>query len=299
MRRYIFVTGSVISSLGKGIASSSLAALLQSHGYKTRLKKLDPYLNLDPGTMSPNQHGEVYVTADGTETDLDIGHYERFANIEAQKSDSFTSGRIYADVLARERRGEYLGATVQVIPHITDYIKEIIPLHVDPDVDFLIIEVGGTVGDIESQPFLEAIRQFCHTSVETIQIHLTYIPYLASTKELKTKPSQHAIKGLLQAGLQPDILLCRCEHELSDVEKTKLSLFCNVKKENVILARDVETIYSIPLHFAASKLDMQIFNLFHMRPKQTADLSLWHHFVKRLEHPKHTVPIAIVGKFCF
>ena len=288
-----------MSSLGKGIAASGLAALLQSRDYKVQLKKLDPYLNVDPGTMNPNQHGEVYVTNDGAETDLDLGHYERFTGVAAQQCDSFSSGQIYSDVIAQERRGDYLGATIQVIPHITDRIKEVILLGVNDDVDFLICEVGGTVGDIEGLPFLEAIRQFTNDvgRSRACHIHLTYIPYLPSARELKTKPSQHAVKELLHVGIQPDILLCRCDRPIPEESREKLALFCNMNKANVIEALDVDTIYSVPLNYAKAEFDLQIFKLFGMTPKQEPDLSKWSTFVTKWRAPQKNVQIAVVGKY--
>ncbi len=288
-----------MSSLGKGIVASGLAALLQAHGYKVRLKKFDPYLNVDPGTMNPNQHGEVFVTDDGAETDLDLGHYERFVHESASRYDTVTSGRVYSDVLAAERRGDYLGNTVQVIPHITDRIQELLPVDVKEDVDFLICEIGGTVGDIEGLPFIEAIRQFSQKvgSQNSLFIHLTYVPYLASAGEIKTKPSQHAVKELLHVGIQPQILMCRCEHPIPAEARRKLALFCNIDKDNVIEASDVDTIYAVPLKYHQSGLDRQVLKHFGLWKEQEADLSQWNDFVSRLRSPKAEVKIAVVGKY--
>src|SRR6201991_2025645 len=247
MSRFIFITGGVVSSLGKGLSSAALGALLQARGFKVRLRKLDPYLNVDPGTRSPYQHGEVYVTDDGAETDLDLGHYERFTGLSSRKTDSVTTGRIYSDILAKERRGDYLGATIQVIPHVTDAIKDWIKADVT-DEDFILCEIGGTVGDIESLPFLEAIRQLGNElgSDRTMFVHLTLIPYIPAAGELKTKPTQHSVKELLGLGIQPDVLLCRCDREIPLGARKKIALFCNLKEERVILARDVDTIYAVP-----------------------------------------------------
>src|SRR6059058_6064472 len=256
MARYIFITGGVVSSLGKGLASAALGALLQARGYKVRLRKLDPYLNLDPGTMSPYQHGEVFVTDDGAETDLDLGHYERFTGRPATKQDNITTGRIYQDILTKERRGDYLGATIQVIPHVTNAIKEFI-LSGNDDYDFVLCEIGGTVGDIEGLTFFEAIRQLKNELPRdhAIYIHLTLLPYIPSAGELKTKPTQHSVKELLSIGIQPDILLCRTDRFLAKDIKSKIALFCNVPDEAVITARDVASIYEVPLTFAAEGVD--------------------------------------------
>jgi len=299
MARFIFVTGGVLSSLGKGIAASSIAALLQAQGYKVRLRKMDPYINVDPGTMSPYQHGEVFVTDDGAETDLDLGHYERFTGVAAKKTDNTTTGKIYWDVIQRERRGDYLGATVQVIPHITDRIKEYI-LYDTEDLDFLICEVGGTVGDIEGLPYIEAIRQLGNEvgRHNMLYIHLTLIPYIPTAGELKTKPTQHSVKELLSFGIQPDILLCRSERPLGDEERMKLALFCNLPKKRVLSALDVETIYQVPVSLQAQGLDREICLYFNLKPKSsTKAMAKWRDFVHRLTNPKHHVTIAIVGKY--
>ncbi|MBL9029000.1 MAG: CTP synthase [Caedimonas sp.] len=299
MIRYIFVTGGVLSSLGKGLAAASLAALLQARGYKVRLRKFEPYLNVDPGTMSPYQHGEVYVTEDGAETDLDLGHYERFTGVSCRQSDAVTTGRIYSDVIARERRGDYLGATVQVIPHITDAIKDCIRADLEPDLDFLICEVGGTVGDIESLPYLEAFRQFSNEegSQRTLFIHLTLVPYIASAGELKTKPSQHSVKELLHLGIQPDILLCRCDRPIPQEAKYKLALFCNIKPECVIEALDVDTIYQVPICYSDAGLDIQVLRHFDLDAQNKPALHRWHSIVDCLHHPRQEVTIAVVGKY--
>lgn len=299
MTRYIFVTGGVVSSLGKGLAAASIGVLLQGRGYKVRIRKFDPYLNVDPGTMSPYQHGEVYVTDDGAETDLDLGHYERFTGVDGVRSDSITSGRIYASVIAKERRGDYLGATVQVIPHVTDYIKESIRADLDPDLDFLICEVGGTVGDIEGLPFLEAMRQFSgeESPASCLFIHLTLVPYIASADELKTKPSQHSVKELLHLGIQPHMLLCRCDRPIPAEAKRKLALFCNIKPECVIEALDLETIYDVPLSYADLGFDEQILRYFGMVGIQDLDLTPWKTLSNHIRNPKGTVRIALVGKY--
>jgi CTP synthase len=299
MMHYIFVTGGVLSSLGKGLASASLAALLQARGFKVRLRKFDPYLNVDPGTMSPFQHGEVYVTDDGAETDLDLGHYERFTGVSSRSSDAITTGRIYSQVIAKERRGDYLGATVQVIPHITDAIKECLYADIDPDTDFVICEVGGTVGDIEGLPFLEAFRQFANDvgRKNSLFIHLTLLPYIASAGELKTKPSQHSVKELLHVGIQPDILLCRCDRPLPEGAKHKLALFCNIKPECVIEALDVDTIYEVPLSYSKAGLDSQVLNYFNIQASKPADLQAWKDIVNNIHYPKGEIKIAIVGKY--
>lgn len=299
MTRYIFVTGGVVSSLGKGLAAAALAALLKARGYRVHMRKLDPYLNVDPGTMSPNQHGEVFVTDDGAETDLDLGHYERFADITCTASDAVTTGQIYSHVISRERRGDYLGATVQVIPHITDTIKEFIVKDIPDGTDFMIVEVGGTVGDIEGLPYLEAIRQFINDigHDQAIYIHLTLIPYIPSADELKTKPSQHSVKELLHVGIQPDILLCRCDRPIPDDARRKLALFCNLRPERVLEALDVSTIYEVPLTYAQQGLDIQVLKYFGLDTAQAPDMSGWQSLLKRIKEPKHEVTIAIVAKY--
>lgn len=299
MTRFIFITGGVVSSLGKGLAAASLAALLQARGYNVRLRKFDPYLNVDPGTMSPYQHGEVFVTDDGAETDLDLGHYERFTGVSSRRSDSLTTGRIYSTVIARERRGDYLGATVQVIPHITDAIKEAIHTDLDPDLDFLLCEVGGTVGDIESLPYLEAFRQFSNEegSQRVLFIHLTLVPYIESAGELKTKPSQHSVKELQHVGIQPDILLCRTTREIPEDAKRKLALFCNIKPECVIEAADVETIYQVPLSYSKAGLDTEVLKYFGLRTEGDANLSRWEEIVNHIKNPTQVIDIAVVGKY--
>ncbi|MEI8320596.1 MAG: CTP synthase [Alphaproteobacteria bacterium] len=296
--RFIFITGGVLSSLGKGIAASSIAALLQARGFKVKIRKLDPYINIDPGTMSPFQHGEVYVTEDGAETDLDLGHYERFTGMNAEKTDSITAGKIYWDVLHKERRGDYLGATVQVIPHITDRIKEFIA-HGADNYDFMLCEIGGTVGDIESLPFIEAIRQFANEvgRNRSMFIHLTLLPYVAAAGELKTKPTQHSVKELLGYGIQPDLLLCRSQKVMSEDEIRKLSLFCNLPKSRVITALDVESIYQVPLYFHDQKVDEEICQFFNHGREKKAHMEKWEKFCKTLSSSKHTVTIGIVGKY--
>src|SRR6201996_1482045 len=286
MARYIFITGGVVSSLGKGLASAALGALLQSRGYKVRLRKLDPYLNLDPGTMSPYQHGEVFVTDDGAETDLDLGHYERFTGVPARKSDSVTTGRIYSTVIGKERRGEYLGATVQVIPHVTDAIKEFVKADVT-DEDFVLCEIGGTVGDIESLPFLEAIRQLGNElgRERTMFVHLTLVPWIASAGELKTKPTQHSAKELLGLGIQPDILLCRCEREIPEGARKKIALFCNLRESRVIPALDVDTIYEVPRAYHVEGFDREVCEHFGLQTR-APDLSRWDAIVNRVRRPE-------------
>ncbi len=298
MARYIFVTGGVVSSLGKGLSSASLAYLLQSRGFKVRIRKLDPYLNVDPGTMSPFQHGEVFVTDDGAETDLDLGHYERFSGISANKSDNITTGKIYSDVLKKERKGKYLGKTVQVIPHITDRIKEFINHDVYNE-DFIICEIGGTVGDIESLPFIEAIRQFSNDvgKKNTLFIHLTLVPYMKSSDEIKTKPTQHSVKELRSIGIQPDIIICRSEQEIPLDQRKKISLFCNVPIENVIQTVDVKTIYEAPISFNKEKLDKQVLKYFKIKSKKNVNLNPWRKITKIILHTKKTVNIAIIGKY--
>lgn len=298
MTRFVFITGGVVSSLGKGIAAASLAALLQARGHKVRLRKLDPYLNVDPGTMSPYQHGEVFVTDDGAEADLDLGHYERFTGVHATKGDSFTSGRIYADVIAKERRGDYLGGTVQVIPHITDAIKAAATADTD-GLDFVLVEVGGTVGDIESLPFLEALRQL-HNELgpqRSLFMHLTLVPYIPSAGELKTKPTQHSVKELLGLGIQPQILLCRCDRPIPENERRKIALFCNVRPESVIPALDASSIYAVPLQYHAEGLDREVLRHFGLSVYGEPDLSRWKHIVNRLTNPEGEVNIAVVGKY--
>ena len=298
MARYIFVTGGVVSSLGKGLSSASLAYLLKSQGYKVRLRKMDPYLNIDPGTMSPFQHGEVFVTDDGAETDLDLGHYERFTNVSAKKTDNITTGKIYNDILKKERKGDYLGKTVQVIPHVTDRIKEFIKSDITNE-DFVICEIGGTVGDIESLPFLEAIRQFSNDnkSIKSLFIHLTLVPYLKSSDEIKTKPTQHSVKELRSLGIQPDIIICRCERSIPVSQKKKISLFCNVSIQNVIETVDVRTIYEAPISFFSQKLDKQVLKFFDLKPKKLVDLKPWKKITNILLNNKQKVNIAVVGKY--
>ncbi|WP_440923371.1 CTP synthase [Candidatus Pelagibacter sp.] len=298
MARYIFVTGGVVSSLGKGLSSASLAYLLKSQGYKVRLRKMDPYLNVDPGTMSPFQHGEVFVTDDGAETDLDLGHYERFTNISSRQSDNITTGRIYSDVIKRERKGGYLGKTVQVIPHITNRIKEFIKKDITNE-DFVICEIGGTVGDIESLPFVEAIRQFSneHGKSKTLFIHLTFVPFLKSSDEIKTKPTQHSVKELRSIGIQPDIIICRSQQSIPLDQRKKISLFCNVPIENVIETVDVRTIYEAPISFYNQKLDKRVLKYFKLKSKKRANLSPWKKITKIVLNTKKTVNIAIIGKY--
>ena len=298
MTRFIFITGGVVSSLGKGLSSASLASLLQSRGFTVRLKKLDPYLNVDPGTMSPIQHGEVYVTDDGAETDLDFGHYERFTGVSSRQSDNVTTGQIYSQVIAKERKGSYLGATVQVIPHVTDALKEFITNDLNGE-DFVLCEIGGTVGDIESLPFLEAIRQLRNDLGEkkTLFIHLTLLPYIASSGELKTKPTQHSVKELLSVGIQPDILLCRCDRTIPQEERQKIALFCNIDYQDVISALDVDTIYQVPLTFSKQKLDDRVCSFFSLKSKKRSNLSKWKKIVKRIRKPNKEVIIGVVGKY--
>ena len=298
MARFIFVTGGVVSSLGKGLSSASLAYLLQSRGYKVRLRKLDPYLNVDPGTMSPFQHGEVYVTDDGAETDLDLGHYERFSGVLAKKSDNITTGKIYNDVLSKERQGKYLGKTVQVIPHITNRIKEFIKNDSSKE-DFVICEIGGIVGDIESLPFVEAIRQFANDvgKKNTLFIHLTLVPYLKSSDEIKTKPTQHSVKELRSIGIQPDIIICRSERPIPLEHRKKISLFCNVDIKNVIETVDVKTIYEAPISFFKEKLDLQVLNYFKLKSKKPVNLTPWKKITKIILKNKKQVNIAIIGKY--
>jgi len=296
--RYIFVTGGVVSSLGKGIASASLGALLQARGYKVLLRKLEPYINVDPGTMSPFQHGEVFVTDDGAETDLDLGHYERFTGINTTRFDAVSTGRIYSDVIAKERHGDYLGATVQVIPHITDAIKAAIRKNTE-GVDFAICEIGGTVGDIESLPFLEAIRQLRGEVGyrNSLFIHLTLIPYIPTAGELKTKPTQHSVKELQSKGIQPDILLCRSDRAIGVEERRKLALFCNIKPECVIEALDESTIYQVPMSYHLQGFDKEVCKHFGLEAKTAPDLSIWERIVETLERPEGDVTIGVVGKY--
>ena len=295
---YVFITGGVASSLGKGLASASLASLLQLRKFKVRIRKLDPYLNVDPGTMSPYQHGEVFVTDDGAETDLDLGHYERFTNLSASQSDSISSGKIYSNVLRKERRGEYLGSTIQVIPHVTDEIKSFI--HSDlKNEDIVIYEIGGTVGDIESLPFLEAIRQIRNDrKISSSLIHMTYVPYISSAGELKTKPTQHSVKELLNAGIQPDIIMCRCEKSIDQEALKKISLFCNVKKENVIPAMNANSIYEVPSLYCKAGLDTALLNELGYDPKKyPLKLSAWDEVVKKFKNTTNDVTIGVVGKY--
>ncbi len=298
MARYVFVTGGVVSSLGKGLSSASLASLLQLRGYKVRVRKLDPYLNVDPGTMNPFQHGEVFVTDDGAETDLDIGHYERFTGISATQSDNITTGGIYSDIIQKERRGDYLGGTVQVVPHVTDRIKKFISQNVEKE-DFIICEIGGTVGDIESLPFLEAIRQFSNDvgKENSLFIHLTLVPYLKASGELKTKPTQHSVKELRSLGIQPDIIICRSERKIPQSERKKISLFCNVPIDNVIETVDVKTIYEAPISFHKEKLDDRVLSYFNIKNIKTPDLSKWKSITSKVLNPKKDVNIGIIGKY--
>jgi CTP synthase len=298
MARFIFVTGGVVSSLGKGLLSASLGALLQARGYSVRIRKFDPYLNVDPGTMSPYQHGEVYVTDDGAETDLDLGHYERFTGVSARQSDNVTTGRIYRDIIARERRGDYLGATVQVIPHVTNAIKEFALADTD-DVDFVICEIGGTVGDIESLPFIEAIRQLRNDlgRENTVSVHTTLVPWIKAAGELKTKPTQHSVRELSSLGVQPDVLLCRTEKELPESEREKIALFCNVPKSAVIPALDARSIYDVPLQYHAAGLDGEVLRAFHIADAPEPDLSRWTNIMDRLDNYEGEVTIGVVGKY--
>lgn len=297
MTRFIFITGGVVSSLGKGLASAALAALLQARGFKVRLRKLDPYINVDPGTMSPYQHGEVFVTDDGAETDLDLGHYERFSGVSARQSDNVTTGRIYSNVIAKERRGDYLGATIQVIPHITDAIKEFV-LNDLTDEEFVLCEIGGTVGDIEGLPFLEAIRQLGNElgRERTMYVHLTLLPYIPTAGELKTKPTQHSVKEMLNVGIQPDVLLCRADREIPEAERRKIALFCNVRPEAVIQALDVDSIYRVPVAYSEQGFDDEVCRHFQLdAPKP--DLSRWQEITERATKPEGEVTVAVVGKY--
>jgi len=298
MQRYIFITGGVVSSLGKGLASAALGALLQARGYSVRLRKLDPYLNVDPGTMSPYQHGEVFVTDDGAETDLDLGHYERFIGVPAKRTDNVTTGRIYQGILAKERRGDYLGATVQVIPHVTDAIKEFVTAG-NEGIDFVLVEIGGTVGDIEGLPFFEAIRQLGNDLPRgaSIFIHLTLLPYIPSAGELKTKPTQHSVKELRSIGIQPDILLCRADREIPRAERRKIGLFCNVREHAVIQALDVASIYDVPLAYHHEGLDREVLAAFGIDDAPRPDLARWEEISNAIANPEGEVAIAVVGKY--
>ena len=298
MARYIFITGGVVSSLGKGLASAALGALLQARGFSVRLRKLDPYLNVDPGTMSPFEHGEVFVTDDGAETDLDLGHYERFTGVPAKMTDSVSSGRIYSNVLEKERRGDYLGKTIQVIPHVTDEIKDFIGIG-DDEVDFMLCEIGGTVGDIEGLPFFEAIRQYCHDRPrgQCIFMHLTLLPYLASSGELKTKPTQHSVKEMQSIGIAPDILVCRSEKRIPEKEREKIAQFCNVRKEAVIAAYNLNSIYEAPLAYHNEGLDQAVLDAFEISPAPRPDMEKWNDVVDRISNTDGEVNVAIVGKY--
>jgi len=298
MARYIFVTGGVVSSLGKGLTSASLASLLQLRGYKVKIRKLDPYLNVDPGTMNPFEHGEVFVTDDGAETDLDLGHYERFTNRPAAKEDNITTGQIYKNIIEKERKGEYLGSTVQIIPHVTNSIKKFISNKVSKE-DFVICEIGGTVGDIESLPFLEAIRQFSNEEGKnkSLFIHLTLVPYVSASGELKTKPTQHSVKELRSIGIQPDIIICRAEKNIPKEEKRKISLFCNVEPAHVIQSVDVKSIYEVPIKYNEEKLDKKILNIFKLKEKNKPNLKIWKDIVSKIKSKRKKVSIAIVGKY--
>ena len=298
MARYVFVTGGVVSSLGKGLLAASLGALLQARGYKIRIRKFDPYLNVDPGTMSPYQHGEVYVTDDGAETDLDLGHYERYTGVSARQSDNITSGRIYRDIIIRERRGDYLGATVQVIPHVTNAIKEFALADTD-GIDFVICEIGGTVGDIESLPFVEAIRQLRNDlgRENTVSVHTTLVPWIAAAGELKTKPTQHSVREMTGLGIQPDILLCRADRPIPEPERAKIALFCNVPPSAVIQALDARSIYDVPLQYHYEGLDREVLRVFGITDAQEPDLSRWIDIMDRLDNPEGEVTIGVVGKY--
>ena len=298
MARYIFITGGVVSSLGKGLMAASLAALLQARGYKVRIRKFDPYLNVDPGTMSPYQHGEVFVTDDGAETDLDLGHYERFTGVSAKQADNVTSGRIYRDIIAKERRGDYLGATVQVVPHVTDAIKDF-ALSGQDDHDFILCEIGGTVGDIEGLPFMEAIRQLRNElePLQTLSVHVTLVPFIKAAGELKTKPTQHSVRELASLGIKPDVLLCRAEHPIPDSERRKIAQFCNVREGAVIPALDASSIYSVPLQYHAEGLDTEVLKAFGIADAPDPDLSRWYDVVDRHANPEGEVTIGVVGKY--
>jgi CTP synthase len=298
MARFIFVTGGVVSSLGKGLLSASLGALLQARGFKVRIRKFDPYLNVDPGTMSPYQHGEVYVTDDGAETDLDLGHYERFTGVSARQTDNVTTGRIYRDIIAKERRGDYLGATVQVIPHVTNAIKEF-ALAATSDVDFVICEIGGTVGDIESLPFIEAIRQLRNDlgRDNTVSVHTTLVPWIAAAGELKTKPTQQSVRELSSLGVQPEVLLCRCDRPLPDAEREKIALFCNVQTSAVIPALDARNIYDVPLQYHEAGLDDEVLRAFRIADVPQPELAVWRDIMDRIDHYDSEVTIGVVGKY--
>ncbi len=298
MTRFIFVTGGVVSSLGKGLLSASLGALLQARGYSVRIRKLDPYLNVDPGTMSPYEHGECFVTDDGAETDLDLGHYERFTGVSSRQSDNVTSGRIYSTIIEKERRGDYLGATVQVIPHVTDAIKEFATAEQD-GIDFIICEIGGTAGDIEAMPFMEAIRQL-HLELgrgRSIFCHLTLVPYLAAAGELKTKPTQHSVRDLRSLGIQPDVLICRTEHHIPDSDRRKIALYCNVHESSVIQALDVSSIYEVPIAYHKQGLDIEVLKAFGVAHSDNPNLEVWSDIVDRIKNPEGEVRIAVVGKY--
>jgi CTP synthase len=299
MARYIFITGGVVSSLGKGLASAALGALLQARGYRVRLRKLDPYLNVDPGTMSPYQHGEVFVTDDGAETDLDLGHYERFTGVSATRADNITTGQIYKTIIEKERRGDYLGATVQVIPHVTDEIKRFVMADPGEGVDFVLVEIGGTVGDIEGLPFFEAIRQLGQELPRghACFVHLTLLPFIKTAGEMKTKPTQHSVKELRSIGIQPDVLLCRCEQPIPADEQRKIGLFCNVRPSAVIQAMDAPSIYAVPLAYHQQGLDAEVLDVFGIRDAPVPDLSRWQEVSEALFHPDGEVTIAIVGKY--
>ena len=298
MARYIFITGGVVSSLGKGLMAASLAALLQARGYKVRIRKFDPYLNVDPGTMSPYQHGEVFVTDDGAETDLDLGHYERFTGVSAHQADNVTSGRIYQQIIAKERRGDYLGATVQVVPHVTDAIKQFALADQD-DHDFILCEIGGTVGDIEGLPFMEAIRQLRNELPvdQTLSVHVTLVPYIAAAGELKTKPTQHSVRELASLGIKPDLLLCRAEHPIPESERRKIGQFCNVRPESVIPALDAPSIYSVPLQYHGEGLDSEVLRAFGITDAPEPDLSRWYDVVDRHSNPEGEVVVGVIGKY--
>ena len=298
MARYIFITGGVVSSLGKGLMAASLAALLQARGYKVRIRKFDPYLNVDPGTMSPYQHGEVYVTDDGAETDLDLGHYERFTGVSAHQGDNITSGRIYQDIIAKERRGDYLGATVQVVPQVTDEIKAF-ALAGQDDHDFVLCEIGGTVGDIEGLPFMEAIRQLRNELEpwQTLSVHVTLVPYIAAAGELKTKPTQHSVRELASLGIKPDVLLCRAEHPIPESDRRKIAQFCNVRQEAVIPALDAPSIYAVPLQYHGEGLDTEVLRAFGITDAPDPDLSRWYDVVDRHSNPEGEVTIGVIGKY--
>ncbi|WP_448664162.1 CTP synthase [Sphingomonas sp. CJ20] len=298
MARYIFITGGVVSSLGKGLMAASLAALLQARGYRVRIRKFDPYLNVDPGTMSPHQHGEVYVTDDGAETDLDLGHYERFTGVASRQSDNVTSGRIYKTIIERERRGDYLGATVQVIPHVTDAIKAFAQAETE-DLDFVLCEIGGTVGDIESLPFIEAIRQLRNDlgRGQTVSIHVTLVPYISAAGELKTKPTQHSVRELAALGVQPDVLVCRSERELPASDRAKIAQFCNVPPAAVIPALDAKSIYAVPMQYHREGLDSEVLRAFGIEPEAPPALDRWEDIMRRLDNPEGEVTIGVVGKY--